>query len=221
MVRCYPLVCQSFNSVSFFPLILCVSVRGRYGCGKDVFPSQSFDATPKKLNPTQGRRRYRTLTPSPARCCPCCVACVDFPSLLFRVPVRGTAGRAGRSQRRAGSRAPRCAGPRAARCATSTPPTEHTEEAQHARSRRRVRDSTRDVVGRGRGETASPHFFDRGTRPLLPALLWTEIRGKLVHCCNWLLTETQCKIISVQQKLIFYVTVNLCLSLVSAVPTSF
>jgi len=22
---------------------------------------------------------------------------------------------------------------------------------------------------------------------------------KLVHCCNWLLTETQCKIISVQQ----------------------
>jgi len=153
-------VCQSFNSVSFFPLILCVSVRGRHGCGKDVFPSQCFDATPKKLNPTQGRRRYRTLTPPPARCCPCCVACVDFPSLLFRVPVRGTAGRAGRSQRRAGSRAPRCA--------TSTPPTEHTEEAQHARSRRRVRDSTRGVVGWDAVGGVPPLFSTGGCVPHFP-----------------------------------------------------
>ena len=52
------------------------------------------------------------------------------------------------------------------------------------------------VVGRGRVETASPHFFDRGTRPPLPTF-WTEIRAKVR--CNWLLTETQCKIISVQQ----------------------
>ena len=145
---------------------------------KTFFPSQCFDATPKKLNPTQGRRRYRTLTPPPARCCPCCVACVDFPSLLFRVPVRGTAGRAGRSQRRAGSRAPRCAGSRAARCATSTPPTEHTEEAQHARSRRRVRDSTRGVVGRDAADGV-PHFFRQGdASPTSPTFV-TEIRGKV------------------------------------------
>jgi len=33
-----------------------------------------------------------------------------------------------------------------------------------------------------------PHFFG------------LKFVQKLVHCCNWLLTETQCKIISVQQK---------------------
>jgi len=57
----------------------------------------------------------------------------------------------------------------------------------------------RGVVGQGRGETASPTFFRQGGRvPHSPTFL-TEIRQKLVHCCNWLLTETQCKIISVQQ----------------------
>ena len=51
----------------------------------------------------------------------------------------------------------------------------------------------RDVVGRGRGGTASPTFFNRGTRSPLPHFLdWNSC-----HCCNWLLTETQCKIISV------------------------
>ena len=42
------------------------------------------------------------------------------------------------------------------------------------------------VVGRGRGGDGVPHFFG------------LKFVQKLVHCCNWLLTETQCKIISVQ-----------------------
>ena len=40
------------------------------------------------------------------------------------------------------------------------------------------RELTRSVVGRGRGETASPTFFDRGTRPPRPPLFWIEIRAK-------------------------------------------
>jgi len=46
-------------------------------------------------------------------------------------------------------------------------------------------------VGRGRGG---------GRRPPLPPLFGLKFVQKLVlvHCCNWLLTETQCKIISVQ-----------------------
>jgi len=43
-----------------------------------------------------------------------------------------------------------------------------------------------------------PHFFDRGARPPLPPLFGLKFVQKLVHCCNWLLTETQCKIILVQ-----------------------
>ena len=42
------------------------------------------------------------------------------------------------------------------------------------------RGSTRDVVGRGRRGTASPHFFDRGdASPTPPSLFWTEIRAKV------------------------------------------
>jgi len=37
-------------------------------------------------------------------------------------------------------------------------------------------------MGRGRGGTASPYFFG------------LKFVQKLVHCCNWLLTEKQCKI---------------------------
>jgi len=47
----------------------------------------------------------------------------------------------------------------------------------------------RGVVGRVRGGTASP----------LPHFFGLKFVQKLVHCCNWLLTETQCKMISVQQ----------------------
>jgi len=44
-----------------------------------------------------------------------------------------------------------------------------------------------------------PHtFFDEGASPT-PPLFGLKFAQKLVHCCNWLLTETQCKIISVQQ----------------------
>ena len=38
---------------------------------------------------------------------------------------------------------------------------------------------SRGVVGRGRGGTASPTFFDRGTRPPLLPLFWTEIRAQV------------------------------------------
>ena len=38
---------------------------------------------------------------------------------------------------------------------------------------------SRGVVGPGRGGMASPTFFDRGTRPPLPPLFWTEIRAKV------------------------------------------
>jgi len=58
---------------------------------------------------------------------------------------------------------------------------------------------TRGVVGRGRGGRRPPLFFDRGTRPPLLPFFGLKFVQKLVHCCNWLLTETQCKIISVQQ----------------------
>jgi len=43
----------------------------------------------------------------------------------------------------------------------------------------------------------------------------------LVHCCNWLLTETQCKIILVQHVCRPKLFKNLCLSLVSGVPHFF
>ena len=38
---------------------------------------------------------------------------------------------------------------------------------------------SRGAVGLGRGGTASPTFFDRGTRPPFPPLFWTEIRAKV------------------------------------------
>jgi len=43
------------------------------------------------------------------------------------------------------------------------------------------------------------------------------VSQKLVHCCSWLLTETQCKIISVQHVCRPKLFKNLCLSLVSGV----
>jgi len=42
-------------------------------------------------------------------------------------------------------------------------------------------------------------FRQGGTRPPLPHFFGLKFVQKLVHCCNWLLTETQCKIILVQQ----------------------
>jgi len=66
-------------------------------------------------------------------------------------------------------------------------------------------DTIRGVVGRGREGMAS----------LTPSLFLTEIRAKLVHCCNWLLTETQCKIISVHHECRPKMFKNLRLSLVS------
>ena len=50
------------------------------------------------------------------------------------------------------------------------------------------------------GVVASPTFLTGGTRPPLPHSFGLKFVQKLVHCCNWLLSETQCKIISVQQQ---------------------
>ena len=62
-----------------------------------------------------------------------------------------------------------------------------------------INGESKGVVGQGRGGTASPPFFDRGTRHPLPDLFGLKFVQKLVHFCNWLLTEMQCMIISVQQ----------------------
>ena len=61
----------------------------------------------------------------------------------------------------------------------------------------------RGVVEWERGGDVVPHFFV------------LKFLQKLVHCCNWLLTETQCKIISVQHVCRPELFKNLCLSLVS------
>ena len=42
--------------------------------------------------------------------------------------------------------------------------------------------TSRGVVGRGRVGTASPTFFDRGTRPPLPHFFGLKFVQKLVHC---------------------------------------
>jgi len=76
----------------------------------------------------------------------------------------------------------------------------HLMAAAHARGARgrplrvrwKSRTGSRGVVGGRR----SPTFFDRATCPHFFGLKFVQ---KLVHCCNWLLTETQCKIVSVQQ----------------------
>ena len=78
----------------------------------------------------------------------------------------------------------------------------------------------RGVVGGDAGGTASPHFCRRvlHSPPTFSGLKFVQ---KLVHCCNWLLTETQCKIISVQHVRRPKTFKNLCLSLVSGVPHFF
>ena len=69
----------------------------------------------------------------------------------------------------------------------------------------RRRGACSDGFGANRGDNSpgvkwSGDAGEGGRRPPLPPLFWTEMRAKkLVHCCNGLLTETQCKIISVQQ----------------------
>ena len=55
----------------------------------------------------------------------------------------------------------------------------------------------RGVVGRGRKGRRPPTFRQGGTRPPLPHFFGLKFVQTLVHCCNWLLTETQCKIIFV------------------------
>jgi len=87
-------------------------------------------------------------------------------------------------------------------------------------------------VGRRRDGMASPRFFRQGRRvPHSSHFFGQKFVQKLVHCCNWLLTETQCKILF-QYSGIFLTCMsvrvcrpklfkNLCLSLVSGVPHYF
>ena len=50
------------------------------------------------------------------------------------------------------------------------------------------------------GGDGVPHFFRQGGRVphSPPHFFGLKFVQRLVHCCNWLLTEKQCKIISVQ-----------------------
>jgi len=64
----------------------------------------------------------------------------------------------------------------------------------------------RVVVGRGRGGD--------GVSPT-PPLFRLKFMQTFVHCCNWLLTERQCKIMSVQHVCRPKLFKNICLSLVS------
>jgi len=57
--------------------------------------------------------------------------------------------------------------------------------------------------GAGTRVDSVPHFFDGGRIPHFPHFFGLKFVQKLVHCCNWLLTETQCKIISVQQTICY------------------
>ena len=50
-----------------------------------------------------------------------------------------------------------------------------------------------------RGGRRPPTFFDREDASPTPPLFGLKFVQKLVHGCNWLLTETQCEIVSVQQ----------------------
>ena len=75
------------------------------------------------------------------------------------------------------------------------------------------------VVGRGGDGVPPPAFFDRrDASPTPPLLGLKKFVQKLVHCCNWLLAETQCKIISGEHVCRPKLFKNLCLSLVSVVP---
>ena len=56
----------------------------------------------------------------------------------------------------------------------------HDEQDRDGRQNLHARrTTTRGVVGRRRGGTASPTLFDRETRPPLPPIFWTEIRAKV------------------------------------------
>ena len=50
---------------------------------------------------------------------------------------------------------------------------------------------TRGVMGRERGGDGVPTFFVRGRVPHSPHFFGLKFLLKLVHCCNWLLTETR------------------------------
>jgi len=64
-----------------------------------------------------------------------------------------------------------------------------------------------------RGGDGVPPLFSTGGRVpnTFPHFFGLKSVQKLVHCCNWLLTETQCKIISVQNQ--FRINIDLLLTL--------
>jgi len=79
----------------------------------------------------------------------------------------------------------------------------------------------RGVVGQDSGGRYPPLFSTGGMHPHFLHFFGLKFVQKLVHCCNWLLTETQCKTVSVQHVCRPKLFKNLCLSLVSGIPPHF
>jgi len=72
-----------------------------------------------------------------------------------------------------------------------------------------------------RGDGVPPLFRQAGDASPNPRHFFgLKFVQKIVHCCNWLFTETQCKIISVQHVCRPKLFKNLCLRLVSGVPST-
>ena len=103
------------------------------------------------------------------RCCCCCCCCRTKRANEWR------------------STSPNARRARAARAPVSA------HHVTRAAQRSRKRGQHRGVVERGRGGTAEgrrpPTFFDRGDASPTPPLFALKFVQKLVHCCNWLLTE--------------------------------
>jgi len=79
----------------------------------------------------------------------------------------------------------------------------------------------RGVVSGDAGGRRPPLFRQAGDASPNPRHFFgLKFVQKLVHCCNWLFTETQCKIISVQHVCRPKLFKNLCLRLVSGVPST-
>ena len=71
-----------------------------------------------------------------------------------------------------------------------------TRSEAHGNTRSDYNQGCSGVVRRGRGGRRPPTFLTGDASPT-PPLFGHKFVQKLVHCCNLLLTETQCKIISV------------------------
>ena len=70
-----------------------------------------------------------------------------------------------------------------------------SEPAESSSSRNQQDRPVQGCSGAGtRGDGVPAFFSTGGTRLPLPHFFGLTVVQKLVHCCNWLRTETQCKI---------------------------